>query len=416
MSLSSLKRFLPSAPPRLVVLLSDTLFFTRSVPVTEGANAAEVAAQAELAVEGLAPFPIAQLYYGHYWVPGAAHMLVYAAYRKRLTAEDVAGWAGAEAVLPSFVTVLDRANPAQPATAIIISSAAGFTGLYFSDASGVPVQVRVAVLAAEATDEERAVARERLLSQFPEKLHVIDVEAEPQFDVASSQGEFVFRAGQRETHFEAADVEPLDVRDKEELSARRRAHARDLILWRTFLGCIAAIALSALLEMGLAGASIWQNRRLALEAKQKPVIETIMTSQALATRIDELSTKRLLPLEMLASINTVRPPTIQFVRTVTNGLLTMEIEAQTNSSDIDSFRSQLNGLAGVDTAEVLDVRSRDGVSTFRLIVKFEEGAFAASAAPAAAEPAPATEVPMPAASETPAPTEQAAPAKSEENP
>lgn len=410
MSLSSLKRFLPSAPPRLVVLLSDTLFFTRAVPVTEGANAAEVAAQAELAVEGLAPFPIAQLYYGHYWVPGAARMLIYAAYRKRLTAEDVAGWAGAEAVLPSFVTVLDRAKPPQPATAMIVGSGTGFTGLYFADASGVPAQVRVVVLAAEATEEERTRARERLLGEFPEKLHVIDVEAEPQFDVASSQGEFVFRAGQLETHFEASDIEPLDVRDKDELSARRRAHARDVILWRTFLGCVAAIALSALLEIGLAGASIWQNRRLALEAKQKPVIETIMTSQALATRIDELSTKRLLPMEMLALINTVRPPTIQFVRTVTNGLLTMEIEAQTNSSDIDSFRSQLNGLAGVDTAEVLDVRSRDGVSTFRLVVKFEENAFAASAAPA--EAAPAADAP----SETAPKTEQPAPSKPEENP
>jgi hypothetical protein len=50
MSLSSLKRFLPVAPPRQVVLVSDTLFFVRAIPVTEGATAAEVAALAELAI------------------------------------------------------------------------------------------------------------------------------------------------------------------------------------------------------------------------------------------------------------------------------------------------------------------------------------------------------------------------------
>ena len=89
MSLTSLKRFLPTPPPRQVVLLPDAHFFVRAVPVTEGALAADVAAQAELAVESLAPFPIGQLYYGHHWLPGAGHALVYAAYRKRFTAEEV---------------------------------------------------------------------------------------------------------------------------------------------------------------------------------------------------------------------------------------------------------------------------------------------------------------------------------------
>ena len=105
MSLTSLKRFLPAPPPRQVVLLPDAHFFVRAVPVTEGALAADVAAQAELAVESLAPFPIAQLYYGHHWLPGADHAIVYAAYRKRFTAEEVETWAGAEVVLPSFVAL-----------------------------------------------------------------------------------------------------------------------------------------------------------------------------------------------------------------------------------------------------------------------------------------------------------------------
>jgi len=403
MSISSLKRFLPAAPPRQVVLLSDTLFFVRSVPVTEGATAPEAAAQAELAIEGLAPFPIAQLYYGHHWLPGAVHALIFAAYRKRFTADDVETWAEAEAVLPSFVTVLNKAGAPKPATALIVPGLAGLTGIYFSDASGVPTHVRVEPLGVEAGDADRERVREALLGSFPEKLQVIDVAGEPQFDPASPQGEFVFRAGALETHFGATDVASFDVRDKRELAHRRRAHARDVILWRTFLGCVAVVALSALLELVLVGTSIWQRQRLALEARQKPVVETIMTSQTLATRIDELSTKRLLPFEMLAVINTVRPRTIQFMRTVTSGLHTLEIEAQTSSSgDIDVFRSALNRLPSCERAEVLDPRSRDGLSTFRVLVTFKPDAFKS-----VEEPAPPSPTPAPPATEQAQPKPEA---------
>lgn len=401
MSLTSLKRFLPSPPPRQVVLLPDAHFFVRAVPVTEGALAADVAAQAELAVESLAPFPIAQLYYGHHWLPGADHAVVYAAYRKRFTAEEVETWSGAEVVLPSFVALLRKADLPKPATVLVVSGAAGVTGLYFADASGVPTQVRVEPLAAEATDADRAAAHEAVLAAFPEKFHVIDA-AEPQFAPASPQDEFVFRAGDRETHLDLADAAPLDVRDKDELAARRRAQARDLILWRTFVGAAAAIGFAALLEVVLVGGSIWQKQRLALESRQKPVVEAIMTSQALATRIDELSTKRLLPFEMMAIVNTARPRTIQFMRTVTNGLYTLEVEAQTNSSgDIDVFRSALNKLAGCEKAEVHDPRSRDGVSTFRLVVTFKPDAFKTVEEPAPVVPP----VPVPPAS-TPEPEVQ----------
>ena len=60
-----------------------------------------VAAQVELALEALAPFPLAQMYYGHFWKTGAANALVFAAYRKRFTAEQTEAWHDAEAVMPA---------------------------------------------------------------------------------------------------------------------------------------------------------------------------------------------------------------------------------------------------------------------------------------------------------------------------
>lgn len=391
MSFSSLQRFLPAPPARHVVVLADDHFFVRAVPVTEGALAADVAAQAELAVESLAPFPLAHLYYGHHWVPGAVHALVYAAYRKRFTSDEVEAWFSAEIVVPSFVTLLGQTDAPAPATVWIVPGATGLTGVYFADASGVPAQVRVVPLGEEATEAERAEVREALLGTFPEKGQIVDFDAAPRFDEASPQGEFVFRAGSRVVNLNATNAGPLDVRDKNDLAARRRAAARDVILWRSLVGALAAIGLAAILELALVGGSIWQQQRLALQAKQTPVVEGIMTSQALATRIDELSTKRLRPFEMLALVNTVRPRTILFARTATSGLSKLEVDAKTASSgDIDVFRSALNKLPGCEKAEVLDPRTRDGLSTFRLVVTFKPDAFTAPEAPA---PEPVAPVP-----------------------
>ena len=361
-------------PSRKVAILADAHFFVRSVPVTEGALVSEVSGQVELALEMIAPFPLAQLYYGYQWKPGATHALVFAAYRKRFTADEVDGWADVEAVLPAFVTLL-KAVPAV-GTTVLLSGADSLTAVHYGDASGVPTQVRVEPVSAEATDAERAAVRDTLHRSFEGTLHTVEVSGPPQLDPASAQGEFIFRARDFSAQFSADEIESLDVRDKGELAARRRSHARDIILWRTFVGCAAVIALAAFLEVALIGSAFWQKQRLAVIEKQTPVVNGIMTSQSLATRIEELSSKRLMPFEMLALLNTQRPHTIQFMRTVTSGLYTLEVRAQTNSSgDIDVFRSALNKLPECEKAEVLDPTSRDGISTFRLVVTFKPRAF-----------------------------------------
>src|SRR5471032_3241447 len=95
--------FLTSSPPApKVALLPDGLFFVRAVEVPADVVPAEVGVQVELALETLAPFPLAQLYYGYFWVPGGARALVFAAYRRRFTAEQVSAWDGVELVLPAF--------------------------------------------------------------------------------------------------------------------------------------------------------------------------------------------------------------------------------------------------------------------------------------------------------------------------
>src|SRR5689334_14355573 len=129
MSASFLSTLRAGPPPPKVALLPDGLFFTRALPVSAGATPAEAAAQVELALEAVSPFPLAQLYYGYYWAPGSEHAFAYAAYRRRFTTDQVAEWEGAGLVLPAFAALLGA--HVEPATTVVLASADGLTALHW---------------------------------------------------------------------------------------------------------------------------------------------------------------------------------------------------------------------------------------------------------------------------------------------
>src|SRR5476649_1537947 len=93
-------------PPPRVAVLPDAVFFSRAIPVSPDATREQVASEVGLALEALSPFPLAQLYFGYYWAPGASRALVFASYRRRFTAEQTAEWTSAQHVLPAFAAVL----------------------------------------------------------------------------------------------------------------------------------------------------------------------------------------------------------------------------------------------------------------------------------------------------------------------
>src|SRR5581483_1872931 len=194
-----------------IVLLPDTLFFVRAIPVAADAAPGELVAQVELAVEAIAPFPLAQIYYGFYHPPGSPDALLYAAYRKRFTAEQTGEWADADLVLPSFVALLG--GEAKPATTLLVGSADGFTALHWGG-NGLPEKILTRVLPPEAPTEERERIRDELLRASGESLQIIDLTEAPT-PVPSDNGELVFRAGDFTSRLPAALGDQLDVRDKE---------------------------------------------------------------------------------------------------------------------------------------------------------------------------------------------------------
>jgi hypothetical protein len=236
---------------RAIALLPDDRFFTTTVALADGQEAGSVAAQVELALEAVSPFPVAQLYQGHFTRPGAKRALAFAAYRKRFAAEETALWTAAELVTPAFAVLLG-APPAAGATTWVLSREDGLTALHFDDDSGVPAAVRVGSWTPEATADERGAVREAVLREFPGSRAVVELPA-PVAGPAAGES-FIFQSGDVHVEFSEDAAAALDVRDKTELAALALARTRDRWLWRSLVGLAALIGLCAFTEVALLGA------------------------------------------------------------------------------------------------------------------------------------------------------------------
>ena len=373
-------RFLRAGPPPpRVALLPDALFFTRSVPVTKGASSVEAAAQLELALEGISPFPLAQLYYGWFWVPGSEHAMTFAAYRRRFTPEQTEMWERAELVIPSFAAVLSA--DVGKATTILLSAEEGLTAVHWGD-SAVPERIVFRPLELEADDDERARAREELLRGLGGSRKVIELESPLSADPGASDREIVFRGGEFVSRLPASTTAGLDVRDKADLAALRNAHRRDVGLWRLALGCAAVLLLLGIGEVALTGGRAWLGVRERLYAAQKPRVDRIESVDTLTTRINDLATKRLLPLEMVTQVvgenNERIPSDLQFTKVhadQSGGLYTLFIDGKTeNAPQVNAYEAALKNLPAVQNAVARITQYSGSRATFAITVTFKPGA------------------------------------------
>ncbi|MSU47861.1 MAG: hypothetical protein EXS37_01995 [Opitutus sp.] len=363
-------------PPPKVALLPDALFFTRSVAVTVDAKPAEAAMQVELALEAYSPFPLAQLYYGWFWTPGAERALVFAAYRRRFTSEQTAAWEGAELVLPAFVAAVGA--DVKRATTIVLTSPDGLTAVHW-ETPAVPGKVLFRPVDPEASPEDRATARAELLRAFEGSKRVIDLVSPPAPEPARSDREIVFKSGDLVSRLPASVAAAIDVRDKGALAALRNARKRDVILWRVALGCAAALLLLIVGELALSGGGLWQKNRARQYGAQKPVVDKIESTFQLANRIEELATKRLLPLEMVTHLvgedRDRLPPEILFTRVqadTTRGLYTIFVEGKTtNPAQVNAYETTLKALPACQNVEAKFSQLSGDKATFTLTVTFK---------------------------------------------
>lgn len=382
MSASPLSFLRAGPPPPKVVLLPDGLFFSRAVPIAAGTTATEIGGQVELALESISPFPLPQLYYGWYWVPGADHAFVYATYRRRFTADQTATWARAELVIPASAALFG--GKVQPATTLLLASAEGLTAVHW-DNPAVPSRVVFRPIDPDAPDEERTKIREDVLRGLGGSKTVVDLLVPPAADPSNSDNEVVFRSGDFVSRLPTSFADALDVRDKGELAGLRTSRKRDLLLWRVAVGSVAALLLLLVVEFALVGGNAWQKIRIAQQNGRAPTVEKIKHAQELADSIQDLVTKRLLPLEMVtAAIGTnaeKKPSDITVTRILsggaaTNGLYTLVLELETNNAaQVQVYRNELQKMSdSIDNVVVDPMGQRGGLTSFRMTITFKPGA------------------------------------------
>ncbi len=373
----------PAAAGAKVVLLPDARFFVRAVPVNASAGPEAAAREVELALEVLSPFPLSQLFYGYHWEEGSAHALVFAAFRRRFTDDEQARWADADRVVPHFVLAATL-NPGAGRT-VLLGEGASLTALHWGEPGPIASRVATLPLATEATEAERTAVRAELLRAVGSAgAGVLDLPLPAPMAGDEEEARAGWTAGDQRLTLPLADGAALDVRDKGELAARRASQRRARFLWRGFLTGLGVLMLLAVGEGALVGLGAWQARRMARVEAQQPSVDRIMSQQALATRIDELSTQRLRPFEMISLVTVAGNPgtqktaSVHFIRTVTSGLYTLEVEAQTKvGSDLAAYQAALRQNPAVAAVEVAKHDLRDATTTFVLMITFKPEALAA---------------------------------------
>jgi hypothetical protein len=374
MSLNSPDTALLAAEPAVtarVLLVPADRFFVQTVPLGSGADAGT---QATLALEELAPFPLAQLYHGHLVAPDGSQALVFAAYRRRFSAAETAAWAAADLVLPSFVALLGTRGDGPGL--VLHAGGAALMGAAWDGKSPLPSQVLAQAGAEPPAEAQRAAFAAELQAAGglpPVPVRWLDgavaVERDPDGGVTFSVD------GTETARLAPAALAAADVRDKDFLEEQRRTGRRDLWLWRGLLATAVAAGLAVALDLGALALGAEAGRVRRAVAAAAPQVQRVETAQTLAARIEDLSRRQFRPLEMLALVSERRPRSIQFLRATTKGLYTLEVEAQTpNAADVGGYEVALRGLQTQERVEVRDLRMRDGVTSFVLAVTFKPAA------------------------------------------
>jgi hypothetical protein len=350
-------------------------FFLRFVPLAPDLPALD---QAGLTLEGLAPFPPAQLYWGCCVAPDRASALVYAAHRRRFTAEETADWERADLAVPDLLPLLGAA-PKGPAL-LIHADETRLTGAAWPAGGAWPVAVHARAYTAAPTEQDRRqfaaeLAARAGLAEAPATFLDGRLQARREGDTLILELAGPAGAVLAATSAAVGEQDTLDMRDRAFLDRRRRARRQGEFIWKVLRAGSLAALLALVFELGSAGFALAARAAQSRIAAQAPFVEKLETAHGLATRVDELTHKRLRFFEMLAAINEPRPRSITFTRTGTSGRNGLEIEAQTDSADdVGTYETALRNLAVLEKVEIRDLRARDGVTTFGLTVAFKADA------------------------------------------
>ena len=369
-----------------VVLVPDPPFFWRSVDLPEGLKDSELAEFLEVTLEQWSPFPLHQIFWGHYRPAGARRVLLFAAYRKRI--EDLVGDSLEEAdlVAPAVCSVLGMGEEKEKR--LLLRFGEGLTLVVWDSGEPVPRLVQSRQIPEEEEDlfpEEiiQALYRKAGVSRYTEREEKRTAPAFLGWDKSAAVFRFLAPEGEEEgneavhkTALRREEATGLDIREQEFLDSRRLQQRRSALYLRAFW--VLLLGLGALLAGEIAGQFFqWQieQRQEKVEARQATVSK-IQEQENFAERMAEIAANQLLPFSMLELVNRLRPSSITFTRAEIGGDLRMEVVAETgNSEDVIRFETALEEAPQIRSVEIINQTLREGRTNFRMRLVFASEPF-----------------------------------------
>ncbi|MEM9226488.1 MAG: hypothetical protein AAGA45_00830, partial [Verrucomicrobiota bacterium] len=297
-----------------VVLVPGNLFFTHTLELPAGMEAAEVASFIELTLEELSPFPLEQLGWGYVTDESLHWVLIMAICRPRVPTPSLADWDDAYHVLPSFYPLLLQAH--EGASELSLVSEGVLTVAHYREGCPLPVRFTHQTLTQVPGEDEDAVEPETLdLSQLPatrDGYRLLDAVR------VSTQGavSFTLKSVQANQSPEQADETTLstdadslwrgDLRDPDFKVRETRARHTGALLWKGLLAAGATAAVFILLGVLLIILSVWEGARRDRILGEADAIAALELQEDNLIELKQFAGSPFEPVRILEALNQVR--------------------------------------------------------------------------------------------------------------
>ncbi|MBC2592722.1 hypothetical protein H5P28_00460 [Ruficoccus amylovorans] len=320
-----------AVPPRTVTFVSGHLFFTRTLALPEGMRPADIESFAELTLEGMSPFSLEHLAWGYVTDPSSRWLLIMAACRPRLSAQELDGWGQALFVLPGFYPLLAGLQTSGSTRAIFQGEC--LTLANYEEGCPLPVSFTHRVIETEGDVEAEAFAVYAamrpteaaecglpVLREGREEKdggvvfeHVLVREA----DTASANNEDVDTSGSEGAEAPAEEVLPVrienvdtlwpaDLRDPTFKTSEQGARRLSGTLWKSMLiaGVVALVLILGGFTWGVL--SVMQSSRLARIERQTPEIMALELKEQNLNDLKQFVGSPFRPFDILGDLNNVK--------------------------------------------------------------------------------------------------------------
>lgn len=392
----SLRRKLPD---QSLLLLPGECFYTRSFLLPEGIAPDDIAAFAELSLEGVSPYPMEHLAWGFFHLPPSRRILVYATSLGRLREIGYETLAGFYQVLPSFIPLFGQTR--ERPTALFLGQGRTLSLLFLEADDPVPTRILSRPLPAAASEPSEGDwenARDALWREAAPEGYVSEpglwlagpLEAHDRSLVCRLRRTKPAGAAEivHELPFSPATIWQVDLRDAAYAGLQRKERALSDRVWvgaRAAVYTLAVLLFLQVSERALWGANRW--RAATVEARREEV-RKIENEHDLMQRIEQFSVEALKPFAMLNALNENRPATVYFLRAQSDGWNRLKIEGQANTLDeVNRFVDAKRTHPLVEHLNLERPVFKQGKASFNLVVTFRELPDYPVPAPAEAAPA-----------------------------